>query len=143
LDYGFNRLIFHAPGHNQLRLLELFQWDLDCGHRARGEANPVAAIAGTQLRISLWFGRPAAHLVSPSGSFSVAPAIVSFLRDRRQHGRAELVQAVRSCVKLFVAVQAVAARSPMPSKHRLRPKLPMQQFKPRLEQRFKRVNIFR
>lgn len=31
----------------------------------------------------------------------------------------------------------------MPSKHRLRPKLPVQQFKPRLEQRFKRVNIFR
>ena len=28
LDYGLNHLVFHAPGHDQRRFLELFEKDL-------------------------------------------------------------------------------------------------------------------
>ncbi len=29
VDYGLNHLVFHAPGHDQRRFLELFQRDLE------------------------------------------------------------------------------------------------------------------
>jgi coenzyme F420-dependent glucose-6-phosphate dehydrogenase len=35
IDWGFNHLVFHAPGHNQRRFLELFERDLAPRLRAR------------------------------------------------------------------------------------------------------------
>jgi coenzyme F420-dependent glucose-6-phosphate dehydrogenase len=29
VDWGLNHLVFHAPGHDQLRFLELFKKDLE------------------------------------------------------------------------------------------------------------------
>ncbi|MGW9167610.1 glucose-6-phosphate dehydrogenase (coenzyme-F420) [Agromyces sp. NPDC055658] len=36
IDWGFNHLVFHAPGHDQRRFLELFERDLAPRLRARG-----------------------------------------------------------------------------------------------------------
>src|SRR5690606_31212855 len=36
VDAGFNHLVFHAPGHDQLRFLELFERDLAPRLRALG-----------------------------------------------------------------------------------------------------------
>ncbi|MGR2752562.1 glucose-6-phosphate dehydrogenase (coenzyme-F420) [Agromyces arachidis] len=36
VDWGFNHLVFHAPGHDQRRFLELFERDLAPRLRARG-----------------------------------------------------------------------------------------------------------
>jgi coenzyme F420-dependent glucose-6-phosphate dehydrogenase len=35
IDWGFNHLVFHAPGHDQRRFLELFERDLAPRLRAR------------------------------------------------------------------------------------------------------------
>ncbi|HEX6955963.1 MAG TPA: LLM class flavin-dependent oxidoreductase, partial [Agromyces sp.] len=38
IDWGFNHLVFHAPGHDQRRFLELFERDLAPRLRARAGA---------------------------------------------------------------------------------------------------------
>ena len=47
LDYGLNHLIFHAPGHDQRRFLELFERDLAPRLRAHAASTQAAPMSRT------------------------------------------------------------------------------------------------
>ena len=51
VTWGLNHLVFHAPGHDQRRFLELFQKDLEPRLRRLGLTRHIEIDADTMVRV--------------------------------------------------------------------------------------------